>query len=561
MSAETQSTSVLIAGGGPVGMVLAIELGGRGIDCILVNEHPETALHPKANAISSRSMEHFRRLGVSAPIRASGLDDEHPTDVAYFTRLDGYEIGRLEQPGRREALREARQGSGAWASPEPPHRSSQIFLERALKKKMDSLASVDCRFGCRLENFSETREGIRARLCEVATGREAFVTARYLVGCDGPGSIVRKSQSIEYEGGSGIVRPMFGGPMFATYFEVTEDLSWLPERRAWQYWIVNPDIRAVLIHVDSTSRFLLHFAIHDARERAAPDPRAFIHKAVGRELPLSIISTANWTGGFSLVAQRYRAGNVFIAGDAAHLFTPTGGMGMNTGVDDAVNLGWKLAAAINGWAGDFLLDSYEAERRPIGIRNVGFARAFADSVGMVEVSRGIAADTPAGAAERIAKTAYHSDHAYREFIIPGVFLGLSYVGSPIVADDGSRPPPDHPNRYQPNACPGARAPHAWHAGRAVFDAFGPEYTLLDLRGDRNLAEVFDTLARELDIPLSVRAIQDDAVRALYGRDMVLIRPDHHVAWRGDAPPGDTRALLRKVAGFGDHGVGASPGRM
>ena len=530
-------------------MVLAIELGRRGIGCVLLNEHPETASHPKANAISSRSMEHFRRLGISEPIRASGLEDDHPTDVAYFTRLDGHEIGRLKQPGRREALAQARSGTSAWASPEPPHRSSQIFLEHALKRKVDRLASVDCRFGWRLEAFSKDGSTVRALARDVASGEEWTVTARYLVGCDGPGSVVRKSLGIEYEGESGIVRPMFGGPMFATYFEATADLSWLPSRRAWQYWVVNPDIRALLVHVDSRSRFLFHFAVHDAGARGAPDPRAYIHQAAGRAFPLEIISTANWTGGFSLVAQRYRVGNVFIAGDAAHLFTPTGGMGMNTGVDDAVNLGWKLAAVLGGWGAARLLDSYEAERRPIGIRNVAFAREFAHSIGTVAVGRDIGADSPAGAAERAAMTAYHSDHARREFIVPGVFLGLGYTGSPIVADDGAGPPPDHPNTYIPDARPGFRAPHAWLGAAALFDSFGPEYTLLDLGDGHGVAAVRDAAHRR-GIPLTVRAIRDPAVRALYGRDLVLIRPDHHVAWRGNTVSGGIESVLRATVGDG-----------
>ncbi len=546
----TVTTSVLIAGGGPVGMVLAIELGRRGIHCVLLNEHPGTASHPKANAISSRSMEHFRRFGVSEPIRAAGLDDDHPTDVAYFTRLDGYEIGRLEQPGRREALAQARSGASAWASPEPPHRASQIFLERALKRKIDGLASIDSRFGWRLEHFSDDGPTICAIARDVASGEERSFAARYLVGCDGPGSVVRKTLGIEYEGESGIVRPMFGGPMFATHFEATADLSWLPARRAWQYWIVSPDTRAVLIHVDSTSRFLLHFAIHDESAREAPNPRQHIYRAAGREFPIEIISTANWTGGFSLVAQRYRAGNIFIAGDAAHLFTPTGGMGMNTGVDDAVNLGWKLAAVIGGWGGDALLDSYEAERRPVGIRNVDFARTFAQSVGTVKVSREIVEDAPAGAAERAAMAAYHSDHAYREFIIPGIFLGYSYAGSPIVVGDGATPPPEHPNAYQPNACPGSRAPHAWQGDAALFDRFGPEYTLLDFGAGGRSANAIRNAARSRGVPLTVCAIEDAAIRDLYGGDRVLIRPDHHVAWRGGGNSGEIDSLLRTASGAG-----------
>jgi 2-polyprenyl-6-methoxyphenol hydroxylase-like FAD-dependent oxidoreductase len=540
-------TDVVIAGGGPVGLVLALELGLRGVRCVLLNDQPTTAQHPKANAVSSRTMEHLRRLGVARRLRARGLDDDHPTDVSYFTRLTGHEIGRLGQPSRVEAMRRARAGEGDWPSPEPPHRVSQIFLEQELKRRADEVAAIDARFGWRLEAFDDLGDHVTATASGPDGAAELAIEAEYLVGCDGANSLVRETLGIEYEGESGVVRPMMGGPMYATYFEVDPDPPWLPEHRAWQYWTLNPDVRALLIHVDSRDKFLLHCALTDSAAGEPVDPVPLIHRAVGAEFPVRIISSVNWTAGYSLVTQRYGEGRVFLAGDSAHLFTPTGGMGMNTGVDDAVNLGWKLAAAVTGWGGSALLDSYEAERRPIGIRNLDFARQFADSVGTVPISDTVEADTGAARAERAALKDRLERHGYFEFIIPGIFLGLNYAASPVIAYDGTTPPTEHPNRYAPNACPGSRAPHAWLGEDALFDRLGGEFTLIRF-GAAPDAGALRAAAGQCDLPITVLDVTDDALRDTYGRDLVLVRPDQHVAWRGNRLPDDCAALIDTIRG-------------
>jgi 2-polyprenyl-6-methoxyphenol hydroxylase-like FAD-dependent oxidoreductase len=528
-------TDVLIAGGGPAGLVLALELGARGVPCILLNDAPHTAQHPKANAVSSRTMEHLRRHGISGRLRDRGLDADHPTDLTYFTSLTGFELGRFRQPSRREAMAEARAGTGAWPSAEPPLRCSQIFLEEELKRAVDARESVDVRFGWKLTAFEDRSDDVSVDIENTETGERMTVTSRYLVGCDGGNSLVRKSLGIELEGEAGVVRPMMGGPMYAAYFKASETPDWLPERRAWQYWMVAPDMRALLVHVDSERHFLFHFALQEGVDGS--DPTALIHRAVGREFPLEVISSVNWTAGYSLVAQKYRVGNVFLAGDAVHLFTPTGGMGMNTGVDDVANLGWKLAAVLRGEGGETLLDSYEAERRPIGIRNVNIARGFADSVGNVEVSEDVSRDTPEAGAERDRLKAHYEHHAEFEFVIPGAFLGLRYDGSPVIVYDGTEPPPDHPNDYIPNAVPGARAPHIWQGDDALFDSLGPEFTLLRFGG----------AAGDLGDGIPVIDIDDAASRALYGADYVLVRPDQHVAWRGEKI-GDAETLADTVWG-------------
>ena len=545
-SAETRRVSVVVAGGGPVGMIAAIELGCRGISCALLNDRPTTAIHPKANAISSRTMEHLRRLGLARAVRRRGLDDDHPTDLAYFTRLTGYEIGRYRQPSRRRALAEAAAGTGRWASPEPPHRCSQLFLEAELKAAVDALASVEVRFGWRLETFDERCDRVAALARRADGAEEILYEADYLIGCDGAASDVRAALGIELAGESGVIRPMMGGPMYATYFEAEADAGWLAQDPAWQYWILNPELRALFIPVDGRNKFLFITALGTG-DGGMRDPTAMIHLAAGARFPLRIISAQNWTAGYALVAERYRRGRVFLAGDAAHLFTPTGGMGMNTGIDDAVNLAWKLAAVIAGWGGPGLIGSYEAERRPIGERNTAFASRFADSIGHMPVGAAVEEDSAAGRAARAALKPLVEAHAHFEFTIPGIFLGLSYADSPIVAPDGTSPPPDDPNVYTPNACPGARAPHVRLSGGALHDGLGPEFTLLRFDGTCDPAPLL-AAAESRGMPLVSAAVDDAAARGIYDADLVLIRPDHHVAWRGRRLPPDCGALLDRVRG-------------
>ena len=545
---DPERVPVVIAGGGPVGMIVAIELGRRGLRCVLLNDRPTTATHPKANAISSRTMEHLRRLGLASAVRARGLDDDHPTDLAYFTRLTGYEIGRYRQPSRREALAEAEAGTGSWASPEPPHRCSQLFLEAELKKAVDSLPSVQVRFGWKLEKFHDRGDGVTALARQSDGDGEIVYETAYLIGCDGAASGVRAALGIELAGESGVIRPMMGGPMYATYFEADPKAGWFAQDPAWQYWILNPEIRALFIPVDGRDKFLFIAALGTG-DGGVREPTAMIHRAAGTRFPLRVVSAQNWTAGYALVAERYRRGRVFLAGDAAHLFTPTGGMGMNTGIDDAVNLAWKLAAVIEGWGGEGLIGTYQSERRPIGARNTAFASRFADSIGGMPVGAAIEEDSGAGRAARAALKPLVEEHAHYEFTIPGIFLGLSYAGSPVVVPDGVTPPPDRPNEYVANACPGARAPHVRLAGGVLYDRLGPGFTLLRL-GDGADAAPLRASAEARGVPLAVTAVDDAHARELYDADLVLVRPDHHVAWRGDRLPRDCGALIDRVRGAG-----------
>ncbi len=539
----------VIAGAGPVGMVLALELGRRSVGCVLLNDKPGIAEAPKANATSPRSMEHLRRLGIARRFRDLGLAPDYPTDVAYFTRLSGYELARLPMPGWGAAVAETARGEGPWPGPEPAHRGSQLFLEQVLYERLADFPAIERRFGWRFERASERGDAVDVETVEVATGRSKIITADYLVGCDGGGSRVRKGLGIELEGDAGVVRAFMGGSMVAAHIRLAPPAGARWPRPAWQYWAVNPEIRALIIAIDGKGRYVAHIQLPQRRPLDAGYVREIIERAAGVPALQEIISFVPWTAGYRLLAQHYGAGRVFLAGDSAHLFTPTGGMGMNTGIDDAVNLAWKLAAIAKGWGGPKLLASYETDRRPIGARNLAWSKRFADSVGTTPATPAIETDSDEGARERAAIGKRLAAHAAHEFLIPGIHLGFRYENSPLTGPDGTAAPPDAANEYTPTARPGHRAPHLWLAsGVALYDRLGPEFTLLQLGGSGAGAAAIQQAFAARGVPLEVLRLERAAARALYQRDYALIGPDQMVYWRGDDAPADAAALADRVRG-------------
>ncbi len=549
ISPVSLSLPILIVGGGPVGMTVALELGRRNVACVLLNDRPGPATEPKANAISPRSMEHFRRLGLAQRIRDLGLPRDYPADVTYFTRLTGYEIARLRMPGWGEAVAENRRGEGPWAAAEPAQRSSQIFLERALFARLADFPSIEPRFGWRALEVREEQAQVRCRAVEVESGRERWFDGAYLVGCDGGGSVVRKQLGIELEGDAGIVRPFMGGTMLAAHVRLAPAPGMTWPAPSWQYWVVTHEIRALMVAIDGRGEFVMHVQLPEKRALDARYVKEMVERAAGGPALRDIIVFLPWTAGFRLLAQRYGTRRVFIAGDAAHLFTPTGGLGMNTGIDDAVNIAWKLAAVMSGWGRADLLASYEADRRPVGARNLAFSKRFADSVGGTSVTSAIESDTAAGAAERSAIGAHLLRHAQHEFLIPGIHLGLRYAGSPIVWPDGTPEPDDAPNEYHPTARPGHRAPHLWLGpDQALYDRFGRDFTLLCFAPKGTVAGDFATAFAARGAPLAVVEIASRRARELYDRDHVLIGPDQHVMWRGNSAPADATLVAARLCG-------------
>ena len=548
--ADVLHTDVLIAGGGPCGLMLANELGRRGVACLLVDPKPGTAFNPQANATQARTMEHFRRLGFAGDIRAQGLPADHPTDIAYFTRYTGHELARLPLPTAAQAVNNIKAMGGSWSAAELPHRVSQKFVEATLRRHAEALPGIDVRYGCALQSFEDSGSQVDARI-RPAGGDAVSVRARYLVGADGPRSLVRGTLGIAWDGASGIKREFMGGKMFAVYLRAPDFYRVFPHPRAWMYVSVNPQRRAFMASVDGQSEFAFHAAVHegeDADAWTADDAQRIFSEAVGAHIPIEVLSVGTWTAGHSLVAQEFQRGRVFIAGDAAHLFTPTGGLGYNTAVEDAVNLGWKLAAVVHG-APPQLLDSYGAERKPLAARNTAYAQHFADSVGRFTASALLEQDDAAGAAERDRASAYLNAHVRLEFNIPGVTFGGRYDSSPLIVKDGSAPPADEAGSYTPSASPGGRAPHAWLAdGRSLYDSFNFEWTLLALGPDAPDTRAFTEAATALKMDLKVVQQTSDALRALYEAPLALIRPDQIVAWRGN----DTSQALQVLSQAGGH---------
>ena len=549
----TQHTPVAIVGGGPVGLMLAMFLDFHGVACTVFNTETTVRPHPKGSTQNSRTMEHYRRLGFAQRIRELGLPPDHPTDVAYFTRFSGWELARLPMPSETEKRRRVHSSSALEQVPEPTHRANQMYVERILLEEAAARPRIDLRFGVQVEGLCQDEEGVTLSTVETNGGQATPWRASYVVGCDGGRSLVRKTLGISYEGFENLQQAFFGGRMISTYLRApTLYRDFLGHRRAWQYWIVNPQIRTALVALNGTDEFLLW--TRDERPDApidAGDIAAALRACAGADLPVEIMAHGRWTAGVALVAENFADRRVFLAGDSAHLFTPTGGFGMNTGVDDAANLAWKLAAAVQGWAGNGLLASYELERKPIARRNTGAARELARSVGMVPVPPELEQNDETGAKARADTGAFLGTFG-EEYASLGVQLGARYDGSPIVATDGPSPA-DDPARYVPTSLPGGRAPHFWiDAGRgmgsSLFDRLGKGYTLLCFREPGGDAAALQAAARKRGVPLAVLPVAQDQARDLYGTDQVLIRPDQHIAWRGDTIPTDADGLLAKVTG-------------
>ncbi len=568
----TLTVDVLIAGGGPCGLMLANELGQRGIACLLVDSKPGTAFNPQANATQARTMEHFRRLGFAHEIRALGLPADHPSDIAYFTRFAEYELARLRLPTAAQAVASVKGLSGSWSAAELPHRVSQKYVEVVLRRHAAKWPDCELRYGWELLDFldheavagSADSEGaashpVSARIRCVVSGESTAVRARYLVGADGPRSSVRKALGIGWGGSSGVRRAFMGGTMFAAYVRAPAFYAAMPHDRAWMYVAVNAGRRGFACTVDGQGEFAFHAAVREdenAESWNADDARRLFAEVMGSAVPLEVLSVGTWQAGHALVAQQFQRGRVFIAGDAAHLFTPTGGLGYNTAVEDAVNLGWKLASVIRGQAAPALLASYESERKPLAERNTAYARQFADSVGLFEATPLLDEDSAQGLVERQLAGEYLNRHVRLEFNIPGVTFGGRYDASPVIVQDGTLAPPDAANSYTPSACPGGRPPHAWLAdGRSLFDTFHREWTLLQLGPqaadalagpDELVAPEGVTASKEASDPprhflkaaaklkLDLRLVRHESpeLLALYEAPLVLIRPDQIVAWRG-----------------------------
>ena len=542
------TTPVLISGGGPVGLVLAIELAGRGVRSILVNTEPTTAVHPQGNTHNARTMEHYRRLGIADRVRAVGLPQDLITDVIYLTRLTGHEFARIPMPSSTEKKRRIAARDMSFLTPEPIHRSSQFYVETELFAHAETLPEIGLRFGWELIAFDLQDDGVLSTIRNAETGETETIASRWLAGCDGAQGYTRRALEIPYRGEGGDEVAFFIGRMLSVYIDAPGIYDVMKVDRVWQYWTVNGDGRMCIVTLDAKGKFVVLTRYPESGEPDEADIIRDIRNAMGAEIDIEIISVREWTAGNALVADRYGDDRVMLAGDAVHLFTPTGGFGMNTGIEDAVNLGWKFAAVHHGFAPEAVLTTYETERRPIGIRNTQSSRKLASDVATIEVPEALEQDTEEGVRAR-AELGRHLSGFTEEFASLGIQLGARYDASPLIVADGTNPPPDSAVDYVPSACPGGRAPHVWlDDGASIHDRFGKWFTLLKFgMADTDTAS-FEAAASAHNVPLDIIDISEQAARELYQCGFALIRPDHHVAWRGDALPADAAALIRQVSG-------------
>lgn len=547
--AETENTAVLIVGAGPVGNTLAMDLARLGAKALVVERRRGIPPNPKCNTTNARSMEIFRRLGCADDIRAAGLPADHSTDVVYMTRLNGVEITRYERSTPADVLAGTQHGLAAdWPTPEPQHFISQIYLEPVLQQTAVERWGVGIWEGWELESFDQGDGALEAVVRDVDSGERRTIRAAYLVGTDGAASDVRRTIGARLEGIDRIT------DMCSTYFRsrcVTEIATDMPG------WMLRSAAgRSILVAIDGDDGWLIHTNVPDGDDPATWDPEPAMFAAIGEPFDYEILDRSRWTR--AMVADRWRDRNVFLAGDAAHLWVPMGGFGMNAGIADATALSWRLAAAIHGWAGDELLGSYQTERAPIGDAIATLAVTWAIAAGMhladdperIEFLEG---EDPDAAEARSALDTLITRDTRSEFECPGFQLGYVYTGSPIICPDDLTPPAaTEVVTYTPTTWPGARLPHVWlDPTTSVYDQLGAGFTLLRVGADAPTGEAFVTVAHDRDVPFDVLDVDPAAVGDNWDHvTLVLVRPDQHVAWRAttDPTPDIAVQVLDRVTG-------------
>jgi 2-polyprenyl-6-methoxyphenol hydroxylase-like FAD-dependent oxidoreductase len=535
-------TEVLIVGAGPVGLTLAIDLGQRGIRCLLIERREQPAFLPKMERINARSMEIYRRMGLAGKIRAAGLCRDVPMDVYLVLDLTRPPLLRLPYPSVAAAEAEIRATCDGSLPLEPYQLISQYTLEPLLAAEAQALPAVTLRWSTEYLEHRDDGECVVTRVRTAGAG-SAAIRARYLVGCDGGASAVRQALGIRLRGEANLL-----GLRQALY-RCDELFDRLPigngPGRGRHYHVVD-DRASFLIMQDSTRHWTLHATL-DSDEAM----RQQFAKVVGVPVRYEMLSCNPWRQNL-LLADEYGRGRVWLAGDAVHLVIPTGGLGMNSGVGDAIDLGWKLAATLRGWGGPRLLASYAIERRQVGERNVGASR-YANlgrrkwrALWRPEIGE----DSPAGRRARETLTAIAEVEQRKSNEMIGAELGYRYVDSPVICDIPGGPEHSFRN-YQPTTWPGARLPHVWLGdGSALHDRIPRDgYTLLRLGGSEADASGLVAAIRDRGAPAAVLDIADPAARDLYGYDLLLLRPDLHVVWRGNEP-GDASAIAATATGHG-----------
>ena len=530
------STSVLIVGAGPTGLALAIELGHRRIPCIVLERNDRVGYAPRAKTTNVRTREHMRRWGIADALRAaSPLGVYYPSNIVFVTRLAGFELARFEncmycQPGKNPLYSE----HGQWIP--------QYTVEQVMRRHAQSMPDVDVRFCNDLLSFEQTDEGVQAKVRSIDDDFTYTVNCRYLVGADGGRSKVRESIGGAMEGQYGLSRNynvVFRAPGLA------EAHSHGP---AIMYWQVNSDVPNIVGPMDRGDRwFFMPTSVPDGFRFQPAEAPDLIRRSTGIDLPYEVLSSDEWAAS-RLLSTRYRDRRVFIAGDACHLNPPFGGYGMNMGVADGVDLGWKLAARLQGWGGATLLDSYETERRQVHNEVLDEAASNHSVQSKHLQLSGMDGDSVHGHAIRAGIGELITAQKMKEFNSLGVVKGYRYADSPVIVDDGKPPRVGDTVNYLPSAKPGSVAPHAWLGdGSSLYDHFGQGLTLLVTQSvDQDQLDSIRGDAEQTGVPLKIFVPRERALASLYEARFALVRPDQHVAWRGNEWPGSS--VLRRVTG-------------
>lgn len=541
---------VLVVGAGPVGLTLAMDLALRDVRVVLIEtrqrgEPPSV----KSNHVSARSMEIFRRLGVAAKVRNAGLPADYPNDVAYRTSFLGRELARIPIPCRAQRYT-AKEGPDTWwPTPEPPHRINQIYLEPVLFEHAASFPGIRILNRTSLTDFAQNADCVTTRAVNLENGDDIEISSRFMVGCDGGSSIVRKKIGSKLTGDAIVQRVQSSYIRAPRLLDMLRDQGGIP---AWNSFAMNPRRSGSIYAIDGRETFLVHAYLGESeKEFEAVDRDEAIRVMLGVDAGFryELLSKEDWIGR-RLVADKFRDRRVFICGDACHIWVPFAGYGMNAGIADATNLSWLLAAHHQGWADEGILDAYERERLPITEQVSHFAMNHAQAMTLARksVPSQIEEEGPIGDAVRaaIGKSAY--DLNVQQYCCAGLNFGYFYQNSPIIVDDGEIPPPYTMADFTSSTVPGARVPHLWlTSGLSLYDAMGKYYTLL--RFDQSLdVRSLTAAASAAGVPLAVFDVPLAIASEVYGHKLVLARPDQHVAWRGNELPVNSRSLIDHIRG-------------
>lgn len=543
---RSATVQVLIAGGGAVGLTLAMDLAWRGVRVMVLETRDRSQPPlPKCNHISARSMEIYRRLGVAGKLRNAGLPADYPNDVSYRTSFVGRELARIPIPSRRDRYSATEGPDCGWPTPEPPHRLNQIFMEPILADHAAQMHGVELVFRTECVDFTASDSDVSVTCRNLDTGDTHDIACEFFIGCDGGRSRVRRRMGSRLEGDDVLQRVQ------STYIRAPSLIGLQREAPAWATFTLSPVRSGNVYAIDGVERWVVHNYLREQEAGFDAVDRDWAIRAilgVADNFDYEVLQEMDWYGR-RLVADRFRRDRVFLCGDSAHIWVPYAGYGMNAGIADAASLAWLLAEHLVNGAPYAILEAYERERQPITQQVSHFvmnhAHAMAGQRGAVPAN--LEDDSAEGEAVRreLGRKAY--DLNVQQYCAAGLNFGYFYDDSPLIAYDGEAAPGYSMADFTPSTVPGCRLPHVWLAdGRSLYDALGPRFTLLRMASDIDTAPLQSAAAREgLDLPLL-----DIATGAPYDRKLILVRPDQHIAWRGDAVPDDCAALIRRIRGAG-----------